>query len=388
MLTETPEFLAPRRCLLAPLPEHEAAADLLAEAADAIVAGDVGTARERLLQADMPVLFEYARKLMGPADPEIHRRRPVAVSAVKVAKAANRMPNATETAELHARDGWRCRFCGCRVVSRRVRSAIGNCLPGAVPWSEGEGYHGAFLAMTASVDHVVPHSAGGGNEPGNLVTACWSCQFGRGAYTIEEVGLLDPRDRPPVVDAWDGLSRVIGKTAAVAARQADLAEPSPPFVVKGDDAVITAVETRRAAAGIFSSAQAEWLVRLDGIQAPPSRRIIDFLDGCADLGVSWSLNKVLLARMRTGGAVIEFMAVEPDGRVNIPWSIGGRKEIFRGFAETLAAEVPGAIVYETPKLWVVANAARKPLGLIQLLDATAALRRSLEVLHAGMRSGG
>jgi hypothetical protein len=81
------------------------------------------------------------------------------------------------------------------------------------------------------------------------------------------------------------------------------------------------------------------------------------------------------------------MAVEPDGRVNIPWSIGGRKEIFRGFAETLAAGVPGAIVYETPKLWNVVNNGKKPLGLMQLLDATAALRRSLEVLHAAMRSG-
>jgi hypothetical protein len=33
------------------------------------------------------------------------------------------------------------------------------------------------------------------------------------------------------------------------------------------------------------------------------------------------------------------------------------------------------------------NNGKKPLGLMQLLDATAALRRSLEVLHAAMRSG-
>jgi len=277
MLIETPEFLAPRRCLLAPLPEHELAADLLSEAANAIVAGDVETARDRLRQADMPVLFEYARKLMGPAVPEIHRRRPVAARTLKAGKAAARMPNAAETVALYARDGWRCRFCGCRVLSSRARSLIRACLPSAVPWGEGKGYHGAFFAMTASVDHVVPHSAGGGNEPGNLVTACWSCQFGRGSYAIEEVGLLDPRDRPPVVDAWDGLSRVIGKTAAILARHADTVETAPPFVAADDDAPVTAAETRTAAARIYSSAQAEWLTRLDGIQAPPSRRIIDFL---------------------------------------------------------------------------------------------------------------
>ena len=127
-----------------------------------------------LRQADMPVLFDYARRLMGREDHEVHRRRASDESPVKAEKVFARMPGAAETLALHARDGWRCRFCGCRVVSGRARSAVRASLPGALPWGEGEGYHAAFFAMTASVDHVVPHSAGGTNEPGNLVTACWS----------------------------------------------------------------------------------------------------------------------------------------------------------------------------------------------------------------------
>jgi hypothetical protein len=386
MSIEPKDFRAPRRCLLAPLTEHEAAADLLSEAVDALIAGSLDTARNRFRQADIPTLFEYARKLMGPEDPEIHRRRAVAAPGAKIGKAAARMPNAAETLALYARDGWRCRFCGCRVVSSRARSLIRASLPDAVPWGEAEGYHAAFFAMTASVDHVVPHSAGGGNEPKNLVTACWSCQFGRGSYTLEEVGLLDPRDRPVVVDDWDGLTRLIGKTAAVAARVSAAGDTPTPFVAVTEDTRLPVAEARPPVGRIFGSAQAEWLANLDRIQAPPSRRLIDFLDRCADLGVSWSLNKVLLARMKVGDVVIEFMAVEPDGRVHVPWSIGGRKEVFRCFAETLAAGVPGAIVYETPKLWNVTNAGKKSLGLLQLLDASAALRSALEVLNSAMNA--
>jgi hypothetical protein len=107
-------------------------------------------ARERLRQADMPVLFEYARKLMGPAVPEIHRRRPVAARTLKAGKAAARMPNAAETVALYARDGWRCRFCGCRVLSSRARSLIRACLPGAVPWGEGKGAEGTSLMTQES----------------------------------------------------------------------------------------------------------------------------------------------------------------------------------------------------------------------------------------------
>ena len=383
-MTHPSDFLALRACLVAPLPEHETAADLLSAAADAIVAGDLKLARDRLRQADMPALFEFARRLMGSVDVEIHRRRPVPKSSAVVTKAILRMPTSAETRALYLRDGWRCRFCGCRVVSNRARSAMRACIPGAIPWGESEGYHGAFFALTASVDHVLPHSAGGGNEPQNLVTACWSCQFGRGAYTIEEFGLSDPRFRPPVVDGWDGLCRVIGHASVAAALQADVVEAPTPFVPPGE--VANAGQVQAAARRAFSSSEAEWLSRLDGIQPTPSHRLIDFLDGCIDIDVSWSLNKVLLARMKVGASTIEFMAVEPNGDVHIPWSIGGRKDMFRSFAEKLAEGIPGAIAYETPKQWNVAKVGKKLLNVLELLDSSAAVRTALEILNAAMKT--
>jgi len=54
---------------------------------------------------------------------------------------------------------------------------------------------------------------GGTNDEGNLVTACWPCQFGRGAWSLEEVGLLDPRLRAPIKDGQDGLTRLLIPTA-------------------------------------------------------------------------------------------------------------------------------------------------------------------------------
>jgi 5-methylcytosine-specific restriction endonuclease McrA len=69
--------------------------------------------------------------------------------------------------------------------------------------------HTALYSMASSLDHVVPHGRGGKNSPENLVTACYCCQFGRGEWLLEEVGLTDPRGREPVRDSWDGLSRIV-----------------------------------------------------------------------------------------------------------------------------------------------------------------------------------
>lgn len=58
------------------------------------------------------------------------------------------------------RDRWRCRYCG-RAVE----------MPGLHP-------HEAM----ATVDHVVPKSAGGSNKVRNLVTACLKCNNEKGDH--------------------------------------------------------------------------------------------------------------------------------------------------------------------------------------------------------------
>ena len=323
----------------------------------------------------MAILFEYASLVMSGRDPNIQRRRPVAAPTEKAPKVAARMPPGEATKKLFAQDGWRCRFCHCRVVPPRVRTAMRAALPGAIPWSETVGYHGAFFAISASVDHVVPHSAGGTNEEENLVTACWSCQFGRGAWSLQEVGLLDPRARPPVRDGWDGLERVLTRQVPSAIFAPNVPPPMAGPLTDVRDVPPPAPKRSRLS-------DAEWFASLDAIQSLPSNRLIEFLAGCSDLGMSWSLKKVLIVRMRVGSTVLEVLGIQLDGLVEIPWSIGGKKDAFKGFAETLSAAIPGAIIYETPKHWVVSKAAKRRVNLLEVLEAAPTLRQALETLHA------
>ncbi len=161
-MADIDDFWAPRPCLFAPPPEQELAADLLSQAANALLVGNLAPARDLVRRADMPVLCDHAFGVMYQMNPQVQRKRPVAIPPVKSHKIAGRMPADDQIRKIFARDGWRCRFCDCRVVSRKVRPAMSAALPGAIPWSKTKtGYsHAAFYAMTASIDHVVPHCAG------------------------------------------------------------------------------------------------------------------------------------------------------------------------------------------------------------------------------------
>jgi hypothetical protein len=375
------DFLAPRVCFLPPIPELEIAADLLAAAADALLAGDLDLARVKLRQANDPALYQYASRIIGQADPQVHRYRSVARATAAITKATKRMPSAADQRAMYARDGWRCRFCGCRVVAEKARRAMRNQVPDAIPWSEAEGFHAAFYALSGSVDHVLPHSAGGGNDLDNIVTACWPCQFGRSAWLIEEVGLIDPRSRPPVVDSWDGLTRVLrAESKSVSTVRPPFGKITPEMLPAADKDSNPSVAVKPV-----TLSEAEWFAALDASLPAPSARLISFLDGCKDLDVSWSVNKVMIARMRVGGVCVEFFGIQPDGKVQIPWSAWQSKDVFRSFAETLAAAIPGAICYETPKTWTVSKDQKKRLDVVELLSATPAIRLGLEEMNAKLK---
>ncbi len=125
-------ILRPRNSLLPPIPELGLAADLLTEAAEALLAENQHHARECLRQADIPLVENYAGRIMGREDRPIHRRRPVDVVRSNRGNAAARMPSAAATGSIYARDGWRCRFCGCRVVLKDARDRMRSLLPGAI----------------------------------------------------------------------------------------------------------------------------------------------------------------------------------------------------------------------------------------------------------------
>ena len=204
------DFWKPRNCFAPTIPEVYGAVDLLDRAANAILSGDGEAASSLIAEADMPAIGDFVRLIMGPVNANIHRFRMVPGSPMKLKNAGNRMPPARVINEIYCRDGWRCRFCGVRVISSQAIKLIRDMFPLTARWGARDvEKHPAFLALQSSLDHISPHSRGGDNDPYNLVTACYPCQFGRNQWTLEEVGLSDPRLRPPVIDEWDGLVRLV-----------------------------------------------------------------------------------------------------------------------------------------------------------------------------------
>jgi 5-methylcytosine-specific restriction endonuclease McrA len=68
--------------------------------------------------------------------------------------------------------------------------------------------------MWMQFDHILPHSRGGDNTMDNVVVTCAPCNFGRAERTLEEVGLMDPRQRPPEGTSWDGLERMLANPSS------------------------------------------------------------------------------------------------------------------------------------------------------------------------------
>jgi hypothetical protein len=61
--------------------------------------------------------------------------------------------------------------------------------------------------MWVQYDHLLAHANSGTNDLDNIVITCGPCNFGRIHYSLEEVGLIDPRTREAVRSDWDGLER-------------------------------------------------------------------------------------------------------------------------------------------------------------------------------------
>jgi 5-methylcytosine-specific restriction endonuclease McrA len=381
------DFWAARKCFLPPIPELDEAAELLGEAADALLAGDHDFARDRLRRADMPVVRDYATRIMGSINKDIHRYRPIEGSGSFV-RAEQRKPGLTVEKSIYKRDGYRCRFCECRVVLGTARSAMRAIVPDAIAWSgTARTHHGAFLALTATIDHLKPHSKGGDSEPQNLLTTCWPCNFGRGMSLIEEVGLLDPNLRAPVLDGWDGLIRMLTPANKTPRPKRSVTAVS---VLAGGHGSSGVASSKRAAHEI---PQQSWFANLDRNQDKASSQLLAFLKGCEDLQVDWGLDKVLVVRMRSKDHPLWIFGILPDGSVEIPWFIGTYKQEFRAFAEAIAAAIPGTVAYETPKLWSVRKMSAKGVRkrgerilVSELLAASATVRTALEQLSLSVKT--
>ena len=198
-----------KRCFREPLPEIYDTARYLDAAVSAHLKGHASLAAELFELANDPQVWAWTDSIWGKSSPYvIINRQP---NKTLIEKTASRMPTSAQRLELHKRDGFHCRFCGIPVIRAEIRKLIHKKYPAAVQWgTTNASQHAAFQCMWAQYDHVVPHSQGGTNELENLVVTCAACNFGKMEYTLEELGLIDPRVAPPIQSAWDGLERASG----------------------------------------------------------------------------------------------------------------------------------------------------------------------------------
>ena len=113
---------------------------------------------------------------------------------------------------LFSRDNYRCRYCQSQVLPAKVfRSLQGLVGEEYIPLKgTNSGRSGFYLMYCATLDHVLPHSLGGRTDENNLVTCCWSCNYGKTNYSLEQLGLGDPFSREPSSDStWRGLTDFI-----------------------------------------------------------------------------------------------------------------------------------------------------------------------------------
>lgn len=213
---EVDGFYSLRRYMREPVPEIFQAAHLLDRAVGAHLVGDYNSASHLIRSANMPSVRAWTESLWGAkkANPEqasYLRLRPVQAATPILDKSHRlpvRMPTRQEKDLLIERYGRNCVFCGIPLIRTEIRDAIKRCYPEALPWeNRNPDQHAAFQCMWMQYDHLVPHSRGGDSSIENVVLTCAPCNYARWHWTIEEVGLHDPRKFPVHKTSWDGLER-------------------------------------------------------------------------------------------------------------------------------------------------------------------------------------
>lgn len=198
-----------RTCITDPIPQIFDAARYLDAAVTAHLRGKRALAEELIYAADMPEIYKWLKPIWANTKANLVSQEIQNQPALsRNLRAVVRMPNKEEKRRIHQRDGYNCRFCGLPVIRSEVRTRIASSYSTAARWGRKElEQHSAFQAMWAQYDHIVPHAKGGTNDLENIVLTCAACNFGRGSYSLEEVGVADPRKRSPFRSAWDGLER-------------------------------------------------------------------------------------------------------------------------------------------------------------------------------------
>lgn len=193
-----------RHSLLPALPYAATAVAQFRLACEHIMGGNHSQAEAIIRSLDDAVLRAHYDNAQAECGRRLTQSPSVKAPAVGD-KTSERMPGDPAKRAIFQRDGWRCRWCSTPIIAPEANQRMTKELPTAYPRGQGNiDIHGLIMCSQGSIDHVTVHSLGGTNDPDNLATACWPCQFARAEIDYARLDLDDPRQHPPVIDTWDG----------------------------------------------------------------------------------------------------------------------------------------------------------------------------------------
>jgi len=109
--------------------------------------------------------------------------------------------------EVFKRDNYTCQYCGGKVIPKEIftqyEKLVGRNNFRATGTNRER--HGIVLMSRANADHIIPWAHGGKTNTDNLITSCWSCNYGKSGFTLEEIGLAEPRENNYSNKDWGGL---------------------------------------------------------------------------------------------------------------------------------------------------------------------------------------
>lgn len=113
--------------------------------------------------------------------------------------------------EVFSRDGYRCRYCGIKLVDQNFLRKFIKALDYS-NFHRGRtnlDTHGIIHLTWPVADHVKPWNIGGETSLENLVSSCPSCNYGKDGYTCDQLGIQNPLERNVIKNSWNGLKELV-----------------------------------------------------------------------------------------------------------------------------------------------------------------------------------